>query len=174
MTEAQTDLVIRERAPADDAQIAAVVAAAFHGPDEVALIEALRRDGDMALEFVASAADVVIGHVAFSRLDVQTGSQTLRAVSLAPLAIAPAYQRQGIGDTLTRRALDRLREDGEELAVVLGHPAYYPRFGFSSLLGKLLDAPYAGDAFMALELAPGVLAALRWKVTYARAFGPAH
>jgi putative acetyltransferase len=67
-----------------------------------------------------------------------------------------------------------LRDEGEDLAVVLGHPAYYPRFGFSSLLAKLLDAPYAGEAFMALELRPGVLAALRWRVAYPRAFGGAH
>lgn len=172
MTSAQTNISIRLRVSTDDAAIADVVAAAFRSPDEAALIAQLRTDGDMVAEFVALDAAAVVGHIAFSRLDVQAGSQALRAVALAPVAIAPGRQRQGIGDALTRHALTCLRDEGEDLAVVLSHPAYYPRFGFSSLLAKLLDAPYAGEAFMALELKPGVLAALRWRVTYPRAFAP--
>jgi putative acetyltransferase len=174
MTEAQTTFAVRERTPGDDDAIAAVVTAAFAGPDEAALIGALRRDGDMVCEFVAVQNGDVVGHIAFSRLAVRSGSQDLRATALAPLAVAPGVQRRRIGDTLTRHAIERLRESGEDLCVVLGHPAYYPRFGFSDLLGKLLDAPYAGPSFMALELVPGVLGALRWKVTYAKAFGLAH
>lgn len=174
MNEGQSNLTIRERRPADDAAIAAVVAAAFGGPDEAALIEALRRDGDMVLELVALTDGQIAGHVAFSRLDVRAGSQSLRAVALAPLAVVPQLQQKRLGDALTRRALERLTAAGEELAVVLGHPAYYARFGFSSLLAKLLEAPYSGEAFMALELRPGILDALRWRVAYAKAFGPAH
>lgn len=174
MTPAQTNITIRLRTSADDAAVAAVVTAAFGGPDEAALIARLRTDGDMVAEFVALDGATVIGHIAFSRLDVQTGSEVLRAVALAPLAVAPARQRQGIGGALIRYALTRLRDEGEDLAVVLGHPAYYPPFGFSSLLAKLLDAPYSGDAFMALELKPGVLASLKWRVSYPRAFADAH
>lgn len=174
MTPAQSNIPIRLRVSTDDAAIAAVVSAAFRGPDEAALVTRLRTDGDMVAEFVALDAGEVIAHIAFSRLDVQSGSKKLRAVALAPLAVTPGRQRQTIGDALTRHALDRLREEGEELAVVLGHPAYYPRFGFSSLLAKLLDAPYSGEAFMALELRPGVLGALRWRVTYPRAFAGEH
>jgi len=170
MTPVQSNISIRLRASTDDEAITALVKAAFRGPDEAAIIARLRKDGDMVAEFVALDAGEVVGHIAFSRLDVQSGSQTLRAVALAPLAVTPGRQRQTIGDALTRHALDRLRDEGEELAVVLGHPAYYPRFGFSSLLAKLLEAPYAGEAFMALELKAGVLAALRWRVTYPRAF----
>jgi len=174
MTAAQTNITIRLRVSADDAAIARVVAAAFRGPDEAALVAQLRTDSDMVAEFVALDGAAVVGHIAFSRLDVQSGSQALRAVALAPLAVAPGRQREGIGDALTRHALNRLRDEGEDLAVVLGHPAYYPRFDFSSLLAKLLDAPYAGEAFMALELKPGVLAALKWRVVYPRAFASAH
>jgi putative acetyltransferase len=174
MTPVQSNISIRLRVSTDDAAIADLIKAAFRGPDEAALVARLRKDGDMVAEFVALDAGEVIGHIAFSRLDVQSGSQALRAVALAPLAVVPGRQRQTIGDTLTRHALDRLRDEGEDLAVVLGHPAYYPRFGFSSLLAKLLDAPYSGEAFMALELKPGTLAALRWRVTYARAFAGEH
>lgn len=174
MTAAQTNITIRLRVSTDDAAIAAVVTAAFGGPDEAALIARLRGDGDMVAEFVALDGPAVIGHIAFSRLDVQTGSQALRATALAPVAVAPGRQRQGIGGALIRHAHACLRDEGEDLVVVLGHPAYYPQFGFSSLLAKLLDAPYSGEAFMALELKPGTLAALKWRVAYPRAFAGAH
>lgn len=170
MTQASSHPTIRPRRPSDDAAIAAVVSAAFAGPGEARLVDALRRDGDMVCEFVALDADGVAGHIAFSRLDVRAGSRVLRGCALAPLAVAPNRQRQGIGDALTRHALAHLRDKGWDLAVVLGHPAYYQRFGFSPLLAKLLDAPYSGASFMAFELAPGVIGALRWTVAYPRAF----
>lgn len=170
MKQAPPYTTIRPREPGDDVAIAAVVAAAFGGADEVKLIEALRRDGDIVCEFVALAGGDIVGHIAFSRLDVRAGSRSLSAAALAPLAVAPARQRQGIGDALTRHALAQLAAEGCKLAVVLGHPAYYPRFGFSPLLARLLDAPYSGPSFMALELQPGVVGAQRWSVAYPRAF----
>lgn len=171
MTGAQAHPILRPREAHDDGAIATVVAAAFGGGDEVKLVEALRRDGDMVCEFVALDAGALVGHVAFSRLEVSAGERTLHATALAPLAVAPRLQRRGIGDVLTRHALAKLSADGCELVVVLGHPAYYPRFGFSPLLARLLDARYAGPSFMALELKPGVVGATRWSVAYARAFG---
>jgi putative acetyltransferase len=162
---------IHPRAPQDDAAIASVIEAAFGGQAEVALVDALRRDGDMVLERIAEDAHgTLVGYVAFSRLGAEGAGQCLRAVALAPLAVVPATQRKGIGDALTRAALGDLRDAGEELAVVLGHPAYYPRFGFSSLQAKRLEAPYSGTSFMALELRPGALSSHRWRITYAPAF----
>lgn len=169
---AETQPILRPRTPEDDDAIGTVVRDAFGGADEVALIDALRKDGDILCEFVALDRGKVVGHIAFSRLDVRSGERTLRAAALAPLGVASHCQRQGIGDALTRRALATLKAEGQQLAVVLGHPAYYVRFGFSSLRAKLLDAPYAGPSFMALELAPGALGEIRWRVAYARAFGP--
>jgi putative acetyltransferase len=94
----------------------------------------------------------------------------VKAAALAPLSVLPGHQRRGVGDELTRHALSQLRDSGVELVVVLGHPAYYPRFGFSELLARLLDAPYSGSSFMALELVPKVLGQTRWRVKYAPAF----
>jgi len=163
-------LTIRLRKPEDDEAIAAVVEAAFGGRNEVGLIDALRRAGDMTSECVALDGGAVVGHVAFSRLDVANAAQNLRATALAPLAVLPERQNQGVGKALVHHAVGRLRDRGHDLIVVLGHPAYYARFGFSNVLGKLLDAPYAGDSFMALELAPGTLRSSRWTVAYPRAF----
>lgn len=163
-------LVVRAFEPSDAGAVSRLVKAAFGGDSEVALIETLRRESDMVCEFVAATPSDVIGHVAFSRLTVQCDSAALRAVALAPLAVAPAHQRSGVGKALTRFALGALSVAHEEVVVVLGHPNYYRAFGFSALLAKLLNAPYSGDAFMALELRAGALVGARWKVTYARAF----
>ena len=171
MSKAQTNIALRPREPHDDAAIAAVVTSAFGTEAEARLIESLRRDSDCVCEHVAVADNSeIVGHVLFSRLDVTAGSQSLKAVALAPLAVRPDLQRQGIGDALTRAGLTHCGDRGHELAVVLGHPNYYARFGFSALLAKHLDAPYSGEAFMALELATGVLGRLKWTVTYPRAF----
>ncbi len=165
-----TLFAVRAFEQSDTGAVSRLVKAAFGGDGEVALIETLRREGEMVCEFVAATPSEVVGHIAFSRLSMQSGGKGLRAVALAPLAVAPAHQRSGVGKTLTRFALSALREAEEEVVVVLGHPNYYRALGFSALLAKLLDAPYSGDAFMALELRAGALAGARWKITYARAF----
>ncbi len=164
---------LRPFTSADAADVASVVAAAFGNDGEVKLIETLRRDGEMVCEFVAATPFEIVAHVAFSRLQMRKGGATLRATALAPLAVAPGTQRSGVGQALTHLALDELRAKREDVVVVLGHPNYYRRFGFSSFLAKLLEAPYAGEAFMALELTPRALGGMRWNVTYARAFSNA-
>lgn len=162
---------IRLRAASDDAAIAAVLRAAFGGEEEVGLVERLRRDGDSLVELAATdEAGVVVGHILFSRLAVTNASRALNAVALAPLAVRPDAQRRGVGDALSRAGIAACGAQGCELAVVLGHPKYYARFGFSALLAKLLDAPYSGPSFMALELSPGIIGAERWSVRYPRAF----
>ena len=163
--------VIRSETIADEPAIRGVIADAFGGSDEVDLVDALRRDGDVLVAAVAERRDIV-GHVLFSRMFVQSSDgQRVAAVALAPLAVAPAAQRQGIGSALTRYGLEQLRARGERIVIVVGHPAYYPRFGFSSALTRNLESPFDRDAFMALELAPGALDGVRGRVVYARAFG---
>jgi len=87
------------------------------------------------------------------------------------VAVAPEAQGRGIGAALCRAGIEAVRALGVEAVVVLGHPDYYPRFGFSAEAARRLASPYAGSpAFMALELAPGALAA-PLKVDYPAAFG---
>lgn len=163
-------LHIRRREAQDDQAIARIVAAAFGGDEETTLVAALRSDGDMLLEMVAEAEREIVGHIAYSKLEVRSGEAALRAAALAPVCAVPPRQREGVGSELIRASLAALKRDGMELVVVLGHRGYYPRFAFSSAAAKQLDAPYSGESFMALELRPGCLADLRWKVTYAKAF----
>jgi putative acetyltransferase len=165
-------LHVRAETTSDEPAIRRVIAAAFGGTEEVDLVDGLRRDGAVLVAAVAERAGEILGHVAFSRMFVEASDgRRVPAVALAPLAVAPASQRQGIGDALTRHGLERLRAQGERIVIVLGHPAYYPRFGFSPALARDLESPFERDAFMALELEPGALDGVRGKVVYARAFG---
>jgi len=102
---------------------------------------------------------------------IETCSTSVKAVALAPLAVIPERQRQGIGGRLIREGLDWLRERDERIVLVLGHPRYYPRFGFSSDLAGSLGSPFPKEAFMALELKPGALEGTRGNVRYPEAFG---
>ncbi|MDO9223698.1 MAG: N-acetyltransferase [Caulobacter sp.] len=152
---------------ADHAAIHALVAAAFGQPDEAALVDQLRADGDALVELVAEVEGEIIGHILFSPLTTDTGQ---RFAALAPLSVRPGRQRQGLGLKLMAAGLEACRVAGVEAVIVLGHPAYYPRAGFSAQAAKTVRAPFSGPAFMALELTPGALER-PVTVTYARAFG---
>lgn len=130
---------------------------AFGGQAEVELVDALRANGDAAVSLVAETDTDVVGHILFSHLPIRAPVAEVAAVALAPMSVLPESQRRGVGSALVRTGLDRCRNAGFEAVVVLGHPAYYPRFGFSAHLAEQLQAPFSGPAFMALELVPGAL-----------------
>lgn len=147
--------MIRIVRPADHAAIAAVTDAAFGGPAESLILKRLREDGDMLFELVELDGEEITGHVAFSRL--WADSVQLFA-ALGPLAIRPDRQNQGGGSRLTRAGLDFAKEFGAHGVMVLGHPDYYPRFGFSREAAAQVASPYSKSlAFLALALEPGAL-----------------
>jgi len=160
-------VVIRPAREADHAAIHAVVGAAFAQPDEADLVEALRADGDALLELVAEEDGGVVGHILFSPLGTDNGR---RLAALAPVSVRPGRQRDGLGTALMEEGHRRLADMGIEAVIVLGHPAYYPRVGYSAELAKAVASPFSGPSFMALELVPGALAA-PLTITYAKAFG---
>jgi putative acetyltransferase len=164
------DLQVRPETDLDFDIIRRVNRLAFGQEDEGHLVDALRAGGFLTLSMVAELDGKVVAHVSFSELKIITGEQTTAAISLAPASVLPEYQRQGIGTQLIQAALERCRDDGNQIAIVVGHPNYYPRFGFSAELARPLDSPYAGDAFMALELVPGALDGVTGRVEFAPPF----
>jgi putative acetyltransferase len=164
-------MTIVEETPGHRAGIRAAIAAAFGREDEADLVERLRADGLVRLSMVALEGGEVVGHVLFTALPTEIDGRAVDAVSLAPVAVLPGFQRRGIGSALIRAGLEVLRERGCGAVVVLGHPGYYPRFGFSAPLARRLASPFPGDAFMALELAEGALAGEKGSVRYPDAFG---
>ena len=141
---------IRHALTTDHDVIAEINTLAFGKPDEAGLIARLRADGDTLLEMVADDARGVDGHILFSRL--WAGNGRLYA-ALAPMSVRPGLQKDGLGSALVRAGLDYLPELGVQGVLVLGHPRYYPRFGFSPETAASVRSPYSGSpAFMALAL----------------------
>ncbi len=164
-------MVIVEENASQGEQIAAIHRVAFGGASESELVDRLRRDGLIAVSLVACDDSDVVGHILFSDLAVSVDGRAVKAAALAPLAVHPDHQRRGIGSRLVQAGLSLARDRRYEAVVVVGHPDYYPRFGFSSLLARKLVAPFSGDAFMALELTPGSLSGASGAVHYPGAFG---
>lgn len=163
-------VTIRPATPADHAAIAAVVTAAFdnssHG--EAGIVAGVRDENRVLVELIAEENGVVVGHVLFNRM--RTDPPHFIA-GLGPLAVAPSHQSSGIGAALSRAGIEACRALGVEAVVVLGHPPYYLRFGFSAGAAQKVVSPFAGNpAFMALELVPGALDQ-PIKVDYPAAFG---
>jgi len=145
--------------------------AAFGRTDEAGLVDGLREEGVVLASLVAELDGRVVGHILFSRMWIETCDESVSAVALAPVAVLPACQRQGIGEQLIREGLDLLRRRGERIVLVLGHPRYYSRFGFLAMKAAFLESSFPPEAFMAIELSPGALEGVRGKVRYPAAFG---
>lgn len=165
-------MTIREEERSDIPAIRQLNLLAFGSRGEGQLIDRLRSDRLIVTSLVAVDAHEVVGHILFSELPIETSSGTMKGVALAPMCVKPSLQRTGIGAALVREGLEICKKRGYSIAVVLGHPTYYPRFGFSSSQAAGLQSPYsdAGDAFMALELIPGSLGGLSGTVRYPDAF----
>jgi len=164
-------MVIRDETDADHQLIREINEAAFGGSEEADLIEALRAEDAVLLSVVAQFGRRIIGHILFSRMWIETPTRTIDAVALAPVAVTPEFQRQGIGGKLIEHGLGVLRRRQERIVIVVGHPAYYPRFGFSAQQARTLENPFPPDVFMSLELVPGALNGVYGRVRYAKAFG---
>jgi putative acetyltransferase len=143
---------------------------AFAGEDEGRLVDALREGGHERLSLVAEIGGDVVGVIVFSELAIVTESASIAGVALAPLGVLPAHERCGVGSMLVVEGLRICRESGHAIVIVLGHPEYYPRFGFSAESALPLKSPYAGPSFMALALSDGALDGVTGEVRYPLAF----
>jgi putative acetyltransferase len=164
-------VLIRAEQPGDWVAVHRVNEAAFETHLEVNLVDALRQQEPAVLSLVAAHDEAVVGHIMFSPVSLSE-HPGLRIMGLAPMAVAPPHQRSGIGSALVRAGLERCKELGFGAVVVLGHPEYYPRFGFSPAsrfgIGCEYDVP--DDVFMMLELQPGFLDGTSGVIRYHDAF----
>lgn len=170
------DLLIRPETPTDFAAVAQVLQQAFPGPQEAVLVGQLRRRPDFRpeLSLVAETAGAVVGHILLTPIHIEpaAGGAPTSSLALAPVAVLPAWQRQGIGARLIVAGLAAARSGGFGSVVLLGHPGYYPRFGFGPASRWGIRAPFEvpNEAFMALELQAGALAAAAGTVRYPEEF----
>ena len=162
---------IREEQAGEYREIRQVIVAAFGGDTEADLVELLRHRNKAPVGLVAVSDNKIVGHIMFSPVTITLAPKAFRAVGLAPLSILPEFQRQGIGSMLAREGLKKCAAARFEMAVVLGSPYYYPRFGFSraSLYG-LGNEYNADEHFMAMELTNGALDKVSGIVRYSPEF----
>ena len=164
---------IRYGCPADIEAIQHLYEAAFAGPGEAALVNALRGDGKLLISLVAEQEGEIVGHIAFSRVFPEQSARTIFLVGLAPMAALPGRQRKGIGSRLVQKGLRECRRIGVAGVVVLGHPEYYPRFGFqlASRFGLHSEYDVLDELFMALDLVLGAFSEIKGLVRYQSEFG---
>jgi putative acetyltransferase len=163
---------VRKERPADVEQIRAVNAKAFGRDAEADLVDALRESGVRFLSLVAERDGDIVGHILFTPVELVGGSRDLKLAGLGPMAVTPERQKQGIGSRLVEAGMQACREAGYDAVIVLGHPAYYPHFGFApaSNFGIRSEYRVPDEVFMLLELNPGALEGNQGLVRYHDAF----
>ena len=173
MSTAPNPVIVRPEEDRDHLAIYAITSAAFDGGEEADLIDRLRQTADPFISLVAEVEGRVVGHILFTPVSFTGPAGASPGIGLAPMAVAPGLQRRGIGSALVERGLEACREAGHQAAVVLGHPEYYPRFGFdrASAHGIRWEIEVPDEAFMVLELVPGALEGRSGVVHYHPEFG---
>jgi putative acetyltransferase len=165
---------IRQEIPADIPAIFEVNYQAFAHYDEARLVNALRDNGifNPELSLVAIHGERIIGHIMFPPITIESLHKVTPAIALSPLVVHPDYQCTGVGAALIEEGLKVCRTLGHRIVIVIGHPGYYPRYGFRSARENGIVAPFtvADDVFMVLALDPGALDGIQGTVKYPEAF----
>ena len=144
-------ITIRNEQPGDEAQIYQVNYQAFERKQEAEVVNALRTSCPEGVSLVAEEDGKLVGHILFTPTIIESEGKSIVGTGLAPVAVLPKYQGKGIGSALVRAGLEEMRAVGEPFVVVVGHPGFYPRFGFerASKYGILCEYDQVPDeAFM--------------------------
>jgi putative acetyltransferase len=167
-------VIIRPEKENDREYIYKVNELAFGRDVESRLVDSLRSSKSYVegLSLVAEHVGEIVGHIMFTRISTDPGNEKFLGVSLAPVAVLPDYQNQGIGSKLIREGIKACKSRSFEAIIVIGHPEYYPKFGFTQARGKGLESsiPVPDEAFMVLELVPGSLEGMEGKIIFASEF----
>lgn len=155
---------IRDEGPLDADAIRRVNDQAFGQPDEGVLVDALRARGAVSVSLVAEIGGEIVGHILMSPATIAD----VPGAALGPMAVVPSHQREGIGSQLVTQALERLREARCPFVVVLGHPRFYPRFGFTPAraAGVTCRWDVPAEVFMLNVLDPGIAERLHGRTEY--------
>jgi putative acetyltransferase len=163
-------IVIRPEEAPDIPAISEVHRSAFGGDTEVNIVEAVRASSGFIrdLSRVAVKDGHVVGHILLSPVHIEEGASSSPALALAPIAVRPGCQKQGIGSLLVEESLRRCRELGHSIVIVIGEPSFYSRFGFTPARAHGLEAPFPvpDEAFMVLDLAGSALGGIAGMVCY--------
>lgn len=163
---------IREEQPSDIEKIWEVNSEAFETEAEAKLVNTLRISGCTYISLVAETETNIVGHILFTPVELSGDVNKLKIMGLAPMAVLSQYQNKGIGSKLVTAGLVLCKLKGYGAVVVLGHPNYYPRFGFVSSVEFGIKSEYEvpDDTFMILELVPNALKGHKGIIKYHEEF----
>ncbi len=166
-------IVIRKEWPKDFSQVRKLNEAAFETDGEARLVDILRDSNINYISLVAEENEVILGHILFSPVTLSSNPDKLALTGLAPMAVLPDYQKKGIGSSLVRKGLEFCKKAGYKAVVVLGHPEYYPKFGFVPSVQFNIKSEYdvPENVFMVQELEKGALKNCSGVIKYHEAFG---
>jgi putative acetyltransferase len=167
--------IVRQETKADQRAVFEVNQQAFGREGEAKLVDALRKNAEVfipELSLVAVSDEQVVGHILFTRLQIQDGNKHRESLALAPMAVRPAFQGLGVGGQLIQKGLEVAKELGFRSVIVLGHEHYYPKFGFTPAERWGVKSPFEvpAEVFMAIELVPDGLKDSSGLVVYPREF----
>ncbi len=166
-------MIVRQEQPEDKEGIFELNALAFGQEDEGQIVDKIRTGENYIpeLSLVLAHEDKIMGHILFSKAKIK-GEQEHETLVLAPMAITPTFQKRGMGSLLLREGLRTAEKMGFESIFVLGHPEYYPKFGFKKASDWNIKCPFEApdNAFMAIELVEGALSNKEGVVEYDEAF----
>ncbi len=166
---------IRKEKNEDYVDVYAINTAAFEQENEAKLVDLLRNSNAFipGLSLVATVDRRIVGHILFTKIDIiAEDGQAYTSLALAPMAVVPDCQKQGIGGELIQSGLDKARALGYRSVIVLGHEKYYPKFGFVPADQWRIKPPFdvPANVFMAIELVPDGLKNISGTVRYAKPF----
>ena len=166
---------LRKESSGDHAAVRRLNELAFERTTEAALVDALRDASSPQLSLVAVEDGQVVGHAFFSPVSIESDGEESTAIALGTMAVMPGWQKRGIGSQLVRYGLEECERLGQHVVVVIGHPGFYPRFGFVPARSKGLRCEYdvPDEAFMVAELTPGALQGREGTVKYPPGFADA-
>ncbi|PEC37647.1 GNAT family N-acetyltransferase [Bacillus toyonensis] len=145
----------------------------FSDKKEHELVKRIRECDAFIPELSIVAVDKeIVGHIMLSKITIEQGGTTVDSLALAPVSIAPSHQKKGIGGKLITAALEKAKELGYGSVVVLGHPEYYPKFGFERASQWNIKAPFEvpDEVFMVMELRENTRQGVEGIVQYSSAF----
>jgi putative acetyltransferase len=169
-------VTIREEQLEDTRQIQGVHQNAFGQNEEADIVNKLRKTCTNRISLVAVSGDQIVGHILFTPVTIQIEERVIEGIGLAPMAVLPEFQRQGIGSQLVNAGIDIIKKAKYPFIIVLGHPTYYPRFGFVPASRYGIRSEYENvpdEAFMILVLDQAALKGVSGVAKYRPEFSSA-
>ena len=168
------NIIIRQEEQRDYSEVEELLCVSFSQENESILVQRLRKNPAFIpeLSLVAEYENKIVGYILFFPIIIASGQVHHKSLTLAPMAVLPDFQRKGIGKQLVQKGLIKVKEKGFHSVIVVGHPEYYPKFGFKSANIWHIKAPFniPDNVFMAIELKDGALKNVDGTVQYPEEF----